>query len=215
MRPWQHARASAQRAGRDWRSDLPIHEFLDLTKAACPDLRHRMILHNSDLGPALASLAFASRPEAASVALRHVWEDMRGEPKLASWLAGCDLARLPAPPLRRRNFAKTQLVELICREQRLADDCAPRQVLDLLLMPTVLAPECGDAALAVLCNGIGPVVARHVWGMPREVPGRSGTKAVFDPGWTAEAMIYWIMDGHIPSLASVLDALHRMPAPAE
>ena len=60
MRPWQHAKSSARKE-RDWLADLPIHEFMDSTKAACPDLRHRMILHNADLGqnspPELSLLA--------------------------------------------------------------------------------------------------------------------------------------------------------------
>ncbi len=57
MRPWQHAKSSARKE-RDWLIDLPIHEFMDSTKAACPDLRHRMILHNADLGPELTARAF-------------------------------------------------------------------------------------------------------------------------------------------------------------
>jgi len=36
---------------------------------------------------------------------------------------------------------------------------------------------------------------------------------VFHSGWTAEAMIYWFINGHGPSRALVLDAFHRMPAP--
>lgn len=67
MRPWQHARSSAGKDG-DWVADLPIHEFMDSTKAACPDLRHRMVLHNTDLGPELAARLFPERADARSIA---------------------------------------------------------------------------------------------------------------------------------------------------
>ena len=100
MRPWQHAKSSARKE-RDWLADLPIHEFMDSTKAACPDLRHRMILHNADLGPELAARAFPGRSDARAVALRHVAEDLGCTPTLAEWLAECDLTRLPRPLSRR------------------------------------------------------------------------------------------------------------------
>jgi hypothetical protein len=58
MRPYQHARSSTAQSGRKWVEDLPIHALIDSTKAAFPDLRHRMILHSVDLGGELAARAF-------------------------------------------------------------------------------------------------------------------------------------------------------------
>jgi hypothetical protein len=57
MQPYIHAQASARQSGRVWQDDLEIHEFLDLAKHACPDLRHRLLLHNSDLGSGLIAAA--------------------------------------------------------------------------------------------------------------------------------------------------------------
>ena len=105
MRPWQHAKSSAGK-DRTWAADLPIHEFMDSTKVACPDLRHRMILHNADLGPELAARAFPDRPDARAIALQHVSEDLNCIPTLADWLADCDLTQLPAavgPSLTARS----------------------------------------------------------------------------------------------------------------
>ena len=82
MQPYVHARASARRSGRAWQEDLPIHEFLDLAKHACPDLRHRILLHNSDLGPELAALAFPERADARQIVLSHVKQDLGWTPPL-------------------------------------------------------------------------------------------------------------------------------------
>jgi hypothetical protein len=46
MRPYLHAISSASQRGGHWQDYLAVHEFLDSTKASCPDIRHRMILHS-------------------------------------------------------------------------------------------------------------------------------------------------------------------------
>lgn len=95
MQPYVHAQASARQSGREWHQDLPIHEFMDLAKHACPDLRHRLLLHNSDLGPELAAMAFPGRLDARKVALLHVQQDLGWRPPLEAWLQNVDPNRLP------------------------------------------------------------------------------------------------------------------------
>jgi hypothetical protein len=206
MRPWQHAKSSA-RKDRNWIGDLPIHEFMDSTKVACPDLRHRMILHNTDLGPELAARAFPDRHDARQVALQHVAEDLGCSPTLADWLEGCDAERLPRPLHRRLPLALDDLPARITSAQGLRDDDGPRAVLDLLLLPVRLA---GPGALGVLLNGVGPAMARSVIGPPCEVPGRNAERAVFDPAYAAETVIQWIF-GKIPSLIEVVSAVSHPP----
>jgi hypothetical protein len=213
MRPWQHAKSSAAKSGGDWRQDLPIHEFLDITKAANADLRHRMLLHNADLGPALATKAFPSRRDVGRVALQHVNEDMGCEPTLHNWLSLCDLTRMPTPSLRRRDFARDDLVEVLTTRLQLASTDGPASVADILLLPRTLAPDYGDASVAVLCNSIGPLVVRLVLGPPREARTKRGGMTIFDPAWTAEAMIVWIMGRRIPSLPEVVGSLRAVPRP--
>lgn len=195
MRPFHHARASAARRGGDWREDLAIHEFLDLTKGAWPDLRHRMILHNADLGPELAARAFPDRADARDVARAHAIEDIGEARTLAGWIALCAPERLPRP--RRNAPAFDALVADEAARQK-APEADARAVLDLLLLPTQFA---GEAALCVLMNAIGPVVARRVLGPARERDGR-----VFDPAWAAEAMIHRLYGG-VPELRAVVTAL--------
>ena len=206
MRPWQHAKSSARKE-RDWLVDLSIHEFMDSTKAACPDLRHRMILHNADLGPELAARAFPNRSDARAVALRHVAEDLGCTPTLAEWLAGCDLTRLPRPLSRRLPLTLEQLPERIASAQGLRDEVGPRAVVDLLLLPIRLA---GPGALSVLLNGFGPAIARNVIGPARTVRGRHVEHAVFDPAYAAEMIVEWVF-GTIPPLTEVVAAVSHVP----
>src|SRR5688500_11504602 len=42
-----HARSSARRFGGDPSAYLPIHDFMDSSKAACGDNRHRALTHTS------------------------------------------------------------------------------------------------------------------------------------------------------------------------
>ena len=57
MKPHIHAVNSARKWGGEPEDYLPIHNFLDISKMAHPDIRHRAILHNS-LGPYIAEKIF-------------------------------------------------------------------------------------------------------------------------------------------------------------
>ncbi len=46
-KPWIHALSSAKRHGGKPEDYLPIHNFMDSSKAAIPDNRHRALTHNS------------------------------------------------------------------------------------------------------------------------------------------------------------------------
>ena len=47
MKPLQHAKNSVRKFGGKVEDYLTLHNWMDHTKAHVPDLRHRMILHNS------------------------------------------------------------------------------------------------------------------------------------------------------------------------
>ncbi len=46
-KPWIHAQSSARRFGGAPEDYIKIHEFLDLSKSAVPDNRHRVFTHNA------------------------------------------------------------------------------------------------------------------------------------------------------------------------
>lgn len=207
MRPWQHARSSAGKNG-DWTTDLPIHEFIDSTKAACPDLRHRMILHNSDLGADLTVLAFPDRHGVRDIMLRHVEEDLGCLPSLSDWLTLCEKSLWPRQPHRRENITFDEIVAKVAQIQGLKDETPLQKVLELLLKPTLYA---GHEALPILFNGFGPAVVRSILGGPRVVAGKHSEKAVFDPAHAAEAIIYYYY-GSIPQLSDIVAAVRRFPS---
>lgn len=104
--PLAHAERSARRWGGTPEDYLPIHEWLDATRAHVPDERHRRVLHNS-FGIALAEQAFG--PElvnaagravrVADVARQHVRDELGVVPTLAESLQDLPI-RTPRPDRR-------------------------------------------------------------------------------------------------------------------
>jgi hypothetical protein len=186
--------------------DLEIHEFIDSTKTAFADLRHRMILHSTDLGGELAALAFPGRPDAREIVRGHVVEDIGEARTLRNWLSHCRLGQMPRAHPRSIPVDEGALVDAELRRQALADPDGPWAVLKILRLPVTLAPEYGDHAWCILCNTFGPSLVRRILGPPRQLAGKSGAPVVFDPAWCAEAMIFSIYRT-IPELRTVVMAL--------
>jgi len=46
-KPHIHARSSAKKYGGKWEDYFPIHDFMDCSKGAMPDNRHRALTHNA------------------------------------------------------------------------------------------------------------------------------------------------------------------------
>lgn len=93
MKPFLHAVSSAKRFGGKPEDYIKLHDWLDQTKSAHPDMRHRAILHNS-MGPYLAEQAFghnitnsAGKPVSVRDILeKHIIEDMGYIPTLSDYL---------------------------------------------------------------------------------------------------------------------------------
>ena len=47
MKPWIHAKNSVRKHGGKPEDYQDIHDFIDSTKVAVPDVRHRAVLHNA------------------------------------------------------------------------------------------------------------------------------------------------------------------------
>ena len=201
MQPYVHALTSAKIGKRDWMDDLPIHEFMDIAKHACPDLRHRVVLHNVDLGPTLAAMAFPCHPAAREVAVLHVRQDLKALPTLADWLQHANPARLP------RIGADADTGHTIVREAseylRLADDAPVQAIWDFLSMPSRLVPAIGTPANAILMNSVGPILARAIFGPAHRVSKKGGGETMFDPSWVCEGIIV-AAARHIPTLDQIL-----------
>jgi hypothetical protein len=208
MRPWQHAVSSA-RSQRPWQQDLEIHEFLDSTKLACADRRHRLVLHSVDLGLALAHWAFPDRPEVESIVRQHVDEDLGMPATLAQWLDGCEPELLPRPLSRRIAVGREGVVALVAGKIHPSCEAAVGQVYDLLTLPAQLAPDHHVLTYAVLMNAFGPGLVRRLFGPPQRVDHAHG-QATVDWAWIAEAIIF-TMYGRIPDLGELVRSCSEEP----
>lgn len=113
MKPLEHAQRSAKRYGGTTADYLDIHEFLDQTKAAHPDMRHRAILHNS-MGTFIVSQAFGEirkvgdrEVSVRQIAEDHIVEDMGRLPSVSEFISLIPIeeaARFAYRPKTRRTI---------------------------------------------------------------------------------------------------------------
>jgi hypothetical protein len=107
MKPYVHAKTSARMWGGKPEDYLPVHDFLDSTKAHLPDMRHRAILHNSWgiymaerlLGTTLTN-SDGRVISVRDVAEQHVLDDLGTIPTLKDCLAEMPVTDLLGARLR-------------------------------------------------------------------------------------------------------------------
>ena len=95
MKPLIHAKLSVKKYGGVVEDYLPIHDFLDSSKAHVPDMRHRALLHNS-FGCYIAERLFGvylTNSEGKDVSVRdiceeHIIQDMGKIPTVQDYLEG-------------------------------------------------------------------------------------------------------------------------------
>lgn len=93
MKPFLHARGSASRWGGKPQDYLPIHDFIDSSKATMPDMRHRALYHHA-LGCYLVEKIFGHtivnsdgrEVSTRDVAESHIIEDLGFLPSVEDWL---------------------------------------------------------------------------------------------------------------------------------
>jgi len=116
MKPHLHAKISAKRFGGNPDDYIEIHNFIDSSKIAMPDVRHRAILHSS-FGCYMAERVFGvliTNSEGKEVSVRdvaeyHIQEDLGFIPTIENWLQ-----ELPLKPWMSGGAKKR-------REERLVD----------------------------------------------------------------------------------------------
>ena len=93
MKPWHHARISAKQHGGTAEDYMAIHEFIDHSKAAVADVRHRAMLHSA-WGIYVVSQVFGDmmkNSEGKDVCVRdiaeeHVLQDLGFIPTVQDWI---------------------------------------------------------------------------------------------------------------------------------
>lgn len=93
MKPLVHAKITVKKYGGHVDDYLPIHNFIDSSKAAMPDVRHRAILHSS-FGCFLAEQVYGTyitnsdgkMISVRDVAEEHIIQDLGFIPTVEKWL---------------------------------------------------------------------------------------------------------------------------------
>ena len=154
MRPYQHAVSSAAALGGRWQDYLAIHEFLDSTKAACSDMRHRMILHSVDFGGALTAMLFPDRDDIDRIVCQHVVEDIGAARTLSEWLQLCRRAQMPRFHPEALPIDAERMVVEETRRSGIRDDAYIRKICALLMLPMTFAPAFGRTVMSRICECI-------------------------------------------------------------
>ena len=102
MNTLYHAKSSVHKWGGELEDYFPIHDFIDGSKAAMPDVRHRALLHNS-FGIFVVERVFGHfitnshgrDVPVREIAERHVIEDLGFIPTPQDWLSCISLKAVP------------------------------------------------------------------------------------------------------------------------
>lgn len=93
MKPHLHARISVKRHGGHVDDYMPIHEFIDSSKATLADVRHRALLHSSfgcfiveKVFGTLITNADGKEVSTRDIAEEHIQDDLGFIPSVDKWL---------------------------------------------------------------------------------------------------------------------------------
>jgi len=119
MTPIYHAKINVKKWGGVLEDYLPIHNFLDQTKSAHADMRHRALLHNS-LGPTIIESVFGQYITNTNgkvvptrlIAERHIIEDLGFIPNVSDYLNEMKLT----PWMMGAKKKKNNIVNIIDEE---------------------------------------------------------------------------------------------------
>jgi hypothetical protein len=114
MKPFLHARISVKRWGGTPSDYMPIHDFIDQTKIAMPDIRHRAILHSS-FGCYLVEQVFGKtiinldgkEVSTRDIAEEHIIEDLGFIPTVEKWLGTMPIEGWMSGTMKHKMAHKT------------------------------------------------------------------------------------------------------------
>ena len=113
MKPYLHAQVSVKKFGGDWRDYMAIHNFIDSSKSAFPDMRHRSLLHSS-FGIYITEQVFGlyitnsdgKVVQVRDIAEQHVIDDLGRIPTVQDYLEGMPLYNwLGGPKVTKRKIS--------------------------------------------------------------------------------------------------------------
>lgn len=131
MKPLFHSKSSVRKWGGTVEDYLPIHDFMDSSKAALPDCRHRAILHSS-FGIFVTEKVFGTyivNSDGKDVSVRdiaeqHVLEDLGTIPTVEKWFQGLKIEPWMNKPVSKgkHRFTIDENNDVIIREIKESED---------------------------------------------------------------------------------------------
>lgn len=124
MKPYIHAKSSAKKYGGKPEDYIDIHQFMDSTKSALPDVRHRAILHSAfgcfiveEVFGKVAVNSDGRQYSPRDVAEDHCLEDLGTIPTVEQWFAGMPIEQWMGGPSRktRRTMSLSDLDSAITK----------------------------------------------------------------------------------------------------
>ena len=114
MKPYCHARNNVKKYKGVVEDYLPIHDFLDSSKAHFADMRHRTLLHSS-FGCYLAEQVFGHNIKNSSginvsvrdICEQHIIEDMGRIPSVGDYLNNMQLQPWMGGPVSKKKVKRT------------------------------------------------------------------------------------------------------------
>lgn len=114
MKPFLHAKISVKRWGGTPSDYMPIHDFIDQSKMAMPDIRHRALLHSA-FGCYMVEQVFghtitnADGKEVSTrdVAEEHIIEDLGFIPTVERWLSKMPIEGWMSGTMKHKMAHKT------------------------------------------------------------------------------------------------------------
>lgn len=111
MKPYLHAITSAKRYGGLPEDYEAIHDFMDSSKAAVPDVRHRVLFHSA-FGAFVVERVFGNTKinsegktySPRDVAEDHIIEDLGFIPSLEKWVTGMPIEDWMGGPAKKKTF---------------------------------------------------------------------------------------------------------------
>jgi len=115
MKPYLHGKISVKKWGGKPEDYQDIHDFLDISKSAHADMRHRAILHNS-LGPYICERVFGLNiinsdgrtVSVRDIAEQHIIDDMGRIPSLGDYLDEMPVYQWLGGPSKKTSFIKME-----------------------------------------------------------------------------------------------------------
>lgn len=115
MKPLIHAETTAKKFGGIPEDYQDIHDFMDISKSAHADMRHRALFHHS-IGPYIAEKVFGTyvvnssgnKVSVRDIAEHHILEDLGEIPSFSKW---CELMPLEGWMGQPRKITTTYLMD--------------------------------------------------------------------------------------------------------